>query len=41
MNHLVDIVVAKDGQFRYRVADSIVSLVLLQTELENRKLRVS
>ena len=24
MNHLVDIVVAKDGQFRYRVADSIV-----------------
>jgi hypothetical protein len=27
MNHLVDIVVAKDGQFRYRVADSIVRLM--------------
>ena len=27
MNHFVDIVVAKDGQFRYRVADSIVRLM--------------
>jgi hypothetical protein len=27
MNHLVDIVVAKDGQFRYHVADSIVRLM--------------